>query len=253
MILIVKTIGWDFYNAANAAYWNPIYAVQEPAAPVSHLAVPGHVRRLAGRQPPLPGRAYRRSWGSGSSAGPAPSSSRRRASSSRPPSTACCPPGRPTSRPSGASRTDRSLLMIVPSIVVSAIYAYRAELRERASWTRRRFIALTFLATRRRRDHPALAAQGHLRRLADRAARRSPAFRRSASSAWSAAIFLLFMLWEWSFNAADLYGTTFSTPCTPSIYFVATLRRGRRHLRGRANHPQEPGHRPFPHPPRDSG
>ena len=34
LILTAKTIGWEFYNAANAAYWNPIYLVQEPAAPV---------------------------------------------------------------------------------------------------------------------------------------------------------------------------------------------------------------------------
>ncbi|HEY6876108.1 MAG TPA: APC family permease [Candidatus Dormibacteraeota bacterium] len=34
LVLTAKTIGWEFYNAANAAYWNPIYAVQEPAAPV---------------------------------------------------------------------------------------------------------------------------------------------------------------------------------------------------------------------------
>jgi basic amino acid/polyamine antiporter, APA family len=34
LILTAKTIGWEFYNAANAAYWNPIYLVQEPPAPV---------------------------------------------------------------------------------------------------------------------------------------------------------------------------------------------------------------------------
>src|SRR6266480_177117 len=34
LILTAKTIGWEFYNAANAAYWNPIYGVDQPAAPV---------------------------------------------------------------------------------------------------------------------------------------------------------------------------------------------------------------------------
>jgi basic amino acid/polyamine antiporter, APA family len=34
LVLTAKTIGWEFYNAANAAYWNPIYLVQEPPAPV---------------------------------------------------------------------------------------------------------------------------------------------------------------------------------------------------------------------------
>jgi len=35
LVLTAKTIGWGFYNAANAAYWNPIYLVPNaPAAPV---------------------------------------------------------------------------------------------------------------------------------------------------------------------------------------------------------------------------
>ena len=53
MLLMAKTIGWEFYNAANAAYWNPIYAVKEPPAAGSDLALPGDVRGLAGRQPHL--------------------------------------------------------------------------------------------------------------------------------------------------------------------------------------------------------
>lgn len=31
LLLIVKTIGWDFYSAANAAYWNSIYVAGSPA------------------------------------------------------------------------------------------------------------------------------------------------------------------------------------------------------------------------------
>ena len=34
--------------------------------------------------------------------------------------------------------------------------------------------------------------------------------------------FLLFMLWEWSFNADDLYGTTFSSTPNSVYYFLAT-------------------------------
>ncbi|HYS97310.1 MAG TPA: APC family permease [Candidatus Dormibacteraeota bacterium] len=34
LVLTAKTIGWEFYNAANAAYWNPVYGVDQPAAPV---------------------------------------------------------------------------------------------------------------------------------------------------------------------------------------------------------------------------
>jgi len=34
--------------------------------------------------------------------------------------------------------------------------------------------------------------------------------------------FLLFMLWEWSFNSADLYGTTFSSTPNSVYYFLAT-------------------------------
>src|ERR1700682_759627 len=33
ILLIVKTIGWDFYYAANAAYWNSIFGVAGAAAP----------------------------------------------------------------------------------------------------------------------------------------------------------------------------------------------------------------------------
>jgi amino acid transporter len=35
ILLIVKTIGWDFYYAANAAYWNSIFVPGSPAPPVS--------------------------------------------------------------------------------------------------------------------------------------------------------------------------------------------------------------------------
>jgi amino acid transporter len=34
LLLIVKTIGWDFYYAANAAYWNSIYVAGSPAPAV---------------------------------------------------------------------------------------------------------------------------------------------------------------------------------------------------------------------------
>jgi Zn-dependent protease with chaperone function len=34
--------------------------------------------------------------------------------------------------------------------------------------------------------------------------------------------FLLFMLWEWSFNSDDLYGTTFSSTPNSVYYFLAT-------------------------------
>src|SRR6266446_4333838 len=33
MLLIVKTMGWNFYQSANAAYWNSLFAVQGAAAP----------------------------------------------------------------------------------------------------------------------------------------------------------------------------------------------------------------------------
>src|SRR5256712_869046 len=33
MILIVKTMGWNFYQSANAAYWNNLFAVQGAVAP----------------------------------------------------------------------------------------------------------------------------------------------------------------------------------------------------------------------------
>src|SRR5438067_6431939 len=35
ILLIVKTIGWDFYYAANASYWNSIFVAGSPAPPVA--------------------------------------------------------------------------------------------------------------------------------------------------------------------------------------------------------------------------
>ncbi|HEY8681089.1 MAG TPA: APC family permease [Candidatus Dormibacteraeota bacterium] len=40
MLLMAKTMTWEFYNAANAAYWNPVYGVKEPAAPVPIFPYP---------------------------------------------------------------------------------------------------------------------------------------------------------------------------------------------------------------------
>ena len=36
LALIAKTMGWEFYNAANAGFWNPVF---DPAAPVGPLGV----------------------------------------------------------------------------------------------------------------------------------------------------------------------------------------------------------------------
>src|SRR6202171_262524 len=40
ILLILKTIGWDFYYAANASYWNSLFVAGSPAPPVSLLPYP---------------------------------------------------------------------------------------------------------------------------------------------------------------------------------------------------------------------
>ena len=61
VLLINKTIGWNFYQSANAAYWNNLFAVSgRRRAAGADLALPGDVRRLPGRQPPVPGAADHR-------------------------------------------------------------------------------------------------------------------------------------------------------------------------------------------------
>src|SRR5216683_1477832 len=111
-------------------------------------------------------------------------------------------------------------LMILPSIVISAIYAYKPSFTS-VFLDATAVLALTFFAT--------VVAAIIL------PWRRKDLYDASPIATWKVAgvpaitvvgvitgLFLLFMLWEWSFNGADLYGTTFSSTPNSVYYFLAT-------------------------------
>jgi basic amino acid/polyamine antiporter, APA family len=216
ILLILKTVGWDFYYAANAAYWNSLVP-GGAAAPVStwpypvmfagwlvgnHLfqalliAVMGlwffgwagtlflsstRVIFAAAFDRVLP------EWAANISA-------KRRV-------------------PYGSL-----ILMIVPSLVVSALFAYRAKFQV-IFLDATAVIAVTFLGT-------VIAA-------AILPWRRADIYRNSPIARWRvagipvititgviSAIFLAFMIVEWSLNT--VYGTAFTTNVLPLQYFAVT-------------------------------
>jgi basic amino acid/polyamine antiporter, APA family len=220
LLLIVKTMGWNFYQSANAAYWNNLYAVAgAPAPPVpvwpypvmmagwlvnSHLfqavliIVMGlwffgwagtlflsstRVIFAAAFDRVLP------SWAANISA-------KRRV-------------------PYGSL-----VLMIVPSLVVSAIYAYQptfASILIDATAV----LALTFLGT----VIAAIILPWRRKDLYDA----SPIAHYKIAGVPTITIvgvitglFLLFMLYEWSFNKDNLYGTSLQSTPNSVYYFLAT-------------------------------
>jgi APA family basic amino acid/polyamine antiporter len=220
LLLMVKTMGWNFYQSANAAYWNNYYAVAgAPAPPVpvwpypvmmagwlvnSHLfqavliIVMGlwffgwagtlflsstRVIFAAAFDRVLP------SWAANISA-------KRRV-------------------PYGSLA-----LMIVPSLVVSAIYAYQptfASILIDATAV----LALTFLGT----VIAAIILPWRRKDLYDA----SPIARYKIGGVPAITIvgvitglFLLFMLYEWSFNKDNLYGTSLQSTPNSVYYFLAT-------------------------------
>jgi len=217
ILLIVKTIGWDFYYAANASYWNSIFVAGAPAPPVgiwpypvmlagwlvnNHLfqalliAVMGlwffgwagtlflsstRVIFAAAFDRVLP------EWAANISA-------KRRV-------------------PYGSL-----ILMIIPSLIVSAIWAYQPSFQGIFLWATG-VIAITFLGT---------VVAGAIMPW-----RRKDIFENSPIARFRvagipvititgvvSAIFIVFMLAEWSFNA--VYGTSFSLNASSPIYFAVT-------------------------------
>ncbi len=219
VLLIVKTMGWNFYQSANAAYWNSIFVAGSPAPPVpvwpypvmfagwlvdNHffqavlIVVMGlwffgwagtlflsstRVIFAAAFDRVLP------SWAANISA-------KRRV-------------------PYGSL-----VLMIVPSLVISAIYAYKPSFAS-VFLDATAVLALTFLATVvaaiilpwRRKDLYEASPIAHYKFAG------VPLI---TIVGVITAGFLLFMLWEWSFNSSDLYGTTFSSTPSSVYYFLAT-------------------------------
>jgi basic amino acid/polyamine antiporter, APA family len=112
------------------------------------------------------------------------------------------------------------LLMIVPSIAISALYAYKSSFTS-VFLDATAVLALTFLAT----VVAAVILPWRRKDLYDA----SPIVNYKIGGvptitvvAAITAIFLLFMLFEWSFNADNLYGTSFQKTTSSVIYFVAT-------------------------------
>ena len=220
VLLINKTIGWNFYQSANAAYWNNLFAVDGAVAPpvpiwpypvmFAGFLVDNHLFQAVliivmglwffgwagtlflSSTRVIFAAAFDRvlpSWAANISA-------KRRV-------------------PYGSL-----ILMIVPSIVISAIYAYKPDFTS-VFLDATAVLALTFFAT----TVAAIILPW----------RRKDLYNASPIANWKFAgipaitivgvitgAFLLFMLWEWSFNADDLYGTTFSSTPNSVYYFLAT-------------------------------
>src|SRR5467141_1075580 len=212
VVLTVKTIGWQFYNEANAAYWSGTAPVGGWPYPVMYAGwlVNNHLFQallilvmgvwffgwagtlFLSSTRVIFAAAFDRvlpSWAANISA-------IRRV-------------------PYGSL-----ILMIVPSVVISAVYAYRPSFTS-VFLDATAVLALTFFAT--------VVAAIIL------PWRRKDLYDASPIAKWKVAgvpaitvvgvitgLFLLFMLWEWSFNGADLYGTTFSSTPNSVYYFLAT-------------------------------
>jgi APA family basic amino acid/polyamine antiporter len=217
ILLIVKTIGWDFYYAANASYWNSIFLAGSPAPPVGIWPYPV---MLAGW---LVGNhlfqalliAVMGLWFFGWAGTLFLSSTR-----------VIFAAAFDRVLPEWAANISAKrrvpygslILMIIPSLVVSAIWAYQPSFQGIFLWATG-VIAITFLGT-------VIAA-------AIMPWRRKDIFENSPIARFKvagipvititgvvSAIFLLFMLAEWSFNA--VYGTSFSLNSSSPIYFLAT-------------------------------
>src|ERR1700682_4501138 len=218
VLLINKTIGWNFYQSANAAYWNNLYAVQgAPAPPIpiwpypvmfAGFLVNNHLFQalliivmglwffgwagtlfLSSTRVILAA-AFDRvlpSWAANISA-------KRRV-------------------PYGAL-----ILMIVPSIVISAIYAYKPDFTS-VFLDATAVLALTFLAT----TVAAIILPWRRKDLYDA----SPIANYNVAGVTMITIvgvitrrFLLFILSQWSFNPDNLYGTSLQKTPNSVIYFV---------------------------------
>jgi len=219
VLLIVKTIGWNFYQAANAAYWNSIFVAGSPAPPVPIWPYPvmfaGWLIDNSFFQAVLI--IVMGLWFFGWAGTLFLSSTR-----------VIFAAAFDRVLPSWAANISAKrrvpygslILMIVPSIVISAIYAYKPSFTS-VFLDATAVLALTFFAT--------VVAAIIL------PWRRKDLYDASPIASWKVAgipaitvvgvitgLFLLFMLYEWSFNAADLYGTTFQATPNSVYYFLAT-------------------------------
>src|SRR5712691_1763621 len=212
VVLTVKTIGWQFYNEANAAYWSGTAPVPGWPYPVMYAGwlVSNHLFQallilvmglwffgwagtlFLSSTRVIFAAAFDRvlpSWAANISA-------KRRV-------------------PYGAL-----VLMIAPSLVISAIYAYKPDFTS-VFLDATAVLALTFLAT----VVAAVVLPWRRKDLYDA----SPIARYKVGGVplitvvgGITGLFLLFMLFEWSFNGDNLYGTSLQKTPNSVIYFVAT-------------------------------
>src|ERR1700682_2082954 len=218
ILLIVKTIGWDFYYAANASYWNSIFAVAgAPAPPVGIWPYPVMLAGWLVHSHLFPALliVVMGLWFFGWAGTLFLSSTR-----------VIFAAAFDRVLPEWAANISAKrrvpygslILMIVPSLVVSALFAYRANFQV-IFLDATAVIAVTFLGT-------VIAA-------AILPWRRADIYRNSPIARWRvagipvitvtgviSAIFLAFMIVEWSLNT--VYGTAFTTNVLPLQYFAVT-------------------------------
>ncbi|HEX2647547.1 MAG TPA: amino acid permease, partial [Candidatus Dormibacteraeota bacterium] len=206
LLLMVKTMGWNWYQAANAAYWNSATAV--PNAPAPPVPIWPYPVMLAGWL--VDSHLFQAVliivmglWFFGWAGTLFLSSTRVifAAAFDRvlPSWAANISSGRRV--PYGAL-----VLMIVPSLVVSALYAYKPSFTS-IFLDATSVLALTFLAT--------VVAAIVLPWVRKDLYNASPVANYKVAGlplisvvGAITAIFLLFMLYEWFFNSANLYGTS---------------------------------------------
>src|SRR5438876_5841812 len=218
LLVIVKTIGWDFYYAANAAYWNSLFVAGSPAPPVSIWPYPVMLAGWLVNNHLLQALliAAMGLWFFGWAGTLFLSSTR-----------VIFAAAFDRVLPEWAANISAKrrvpygslILMIVPSLVISALWAYGGTSLQGIFLWATGVIAITFLGT-------SFAA-------AILPWRRKDIFQNSPISRFRiagipvititgvvSAIFLLFMLAEWSFN--DVYGTSFKINGASPKYFLAT-------------------------------
>jgi basic amino acid/polyamine antiporter, APA family len=212
MVLVVKTMGWQFYNAANAAWYGGTAPVGTWPYPVMFAGwlVDNHLFQalliivmglwffgwagtlFLSSTRVIFAAAFDRvlpSWAANISA-------KRRV-------------------PYGSL-----ILMIVPSVVLSAIWAYKPAFQS-VFLDATAVLALTFLAT-------TIAAivlpwvRKDLYQASPIASYKVAGLPLISVVGVITAIFLLFMLYQWSFNPDNLYGTSFQKTMNSVWYFVAT-------------------------------
>jgi len=112
------------------------------------------------------------------------------------------------------------ILMIVPSVVISAIYAYKPDFTS-VFLDATAVLALTFLAT----TVAAIILPWRRKDLYDAspiASYKIAGVPMISIVGVITGLFLLFMLYQWSFNPDNLYGTSLQKTPNSVIYFVLT-------------------------------